>query len=224
MRSIACTAVVGSFTAGESARMATSTSWRNTNPGSWISVRSPPRRKQPATSSPVTVVLDPRPVRDRRGDCDVLTDLDEQLDVRVASLGEADQRGTVDRLQDADAAPLRTTSDPPPPDVGSAASAYASAAGNAWSIAALPSLVTRFNRYWTRSIFAMPCRNVTNMASVASSSRYTIETVTAGTSGLLPSRTSTSPFNANTNVARNVPSVRWVRRERTNTRTMRGEY
>ena len=70
----------------------------------------------------------------------------------------------------------------------------------------------------------MPWRNVTNMANVASSSRYTIDTVTAGTSGLSPSRTDTRPFRAKTNVARKVPSVRWVSRDRTNTRTMRGEY
>ncbi len=50
MRSIACTAVVGSLTAGDRARIATSTSWRNTKPGSCSKVRSAPRRNASATS------------------------------------------------------------------------------------------------------------------------------------------------------------------------------
>ena len=54
--SITCTAVVGSFTPGESARSAMSTSWRSPNPGSSSGVRSSsrctPRRSRAASGSP----------------------------------------------------------------------------------------------------------------------------------------------------------------------------
>ena len=85
----------------------------------------------------------------------------------------------------------------------------------------------RSSRYCTRINRAVPLANIRNAAMVAITR---IDTPVVDSTGVKPSsspaadRISTSVASENTNVATKMPSDTLVRRERTNTRTARGEY